>query len=125
MFMLGAGYTLLEDGHVRVDIYYSKASSVIGAGRWWIFSGHLFPADTRESASLALLVLADGTQFLADHGGSRFRRGGHTRHLFLLKSLIPGVLRCCSHCSVIVNACCVTSLRLGQAIADRFPSTCS
>lgn len=26
LFMLGAGYTLLVDGHVRVDIFYSKAS---------------------------------------------------------------------------------------------------
>lgn len=26
MFMLGAGYTLLIDGHVRVDIFYAKAS---------------------------------------------------------------------------------------------------
>lgn len=27
MFMLGAGYTLLHDGHVRVDIFYSAASA--------------------------------------------------------------------------------------------------
>ena len=26
LFMLGAGYTLLHDGHVRVDIFYAKAS---------------------------------------------------------------------------------------------------
>ncbi|MEM9107485.1 MAG: TRAP transporter small permease subunit [Pseudomonadota bacterium] len=26
LFMLGAGYTLLVDGHVRVDIFYAKAS---------------------------------------------------------------------------------------------------
>ncbi len=26
MFMLGAGYTLLHDGHVRVDIWYREAS---------------------------------------------------------------------------------------------------
>lgn len=26
LFMLGAGYTLLMDGHVRVDIFYAKAS---------------------------------------------------------------------------------------------------
>ncbi|MCC0014937.1 MAG: TRAP transporter small permease subunit [Rhodobiaceae bacterium] len=28
LFMLGAGYTLLVDGHVRVDIFYAKASPV-------------------------------------------------------------------------------------------------
>jgi TRAP-type mannitol/chloroaromatic compound transport system permease small subunit len=27
LFMLGAGYTLLVDGHVRVDIFYSRLSS--------------------------------------------------------------------------------------------------
>ena len=27
LFMLGAGYTLLVDGHVRVDIFYAKASA--------------------------------------------------------------------------------------------------
>lgn len=27
LFMLGAGYTLLVDGHVRVDIFYSKRSA--------------------------------------------------------------------------------------------------
>lgn len=27
LFMLGAGYTLLIDGHVRVDIFYAKASA--------------------------------------------------------------------------------------------------
>ena len=27
LFMLGAGYTLLVDGHVRVDIFYSKLAS--------------------------------------------------------------------------------------------------
>ena len=26
IFMLGAGYTLLHDGHVRVDIFYARAS---------------------------------------------------------------------------------------------------
>ena len=29
LFMLGAGYTLLVDGHVRVDIFYSRLSSVM------------------------------------------------------------------------------------------------
>lgn len=27
LFMLGAGYTLLVDGHVRVDVFYAKASA--------------------------------------------------------------------------------------------------
>lgn len=40
LFMLGAGYTLLVDGHVRVDIFYASASArsraIIDIG------GHLF-----------------------------------------------------------------------------------
>ena len=39
LFMLGAGYTLLEQGHVRVDIFYSALS---GRGRAMIdVFGHL------------------------------------------------------------------------------------
>ena len=40
LFMLGAGYTLLVDGHVRVDIFYAKLSP-IWKRRIDIF-GHLF-----------------------------------------------------------------------------------
>ncbi|SER80166.1 TRAP-type mannitol/chloroaromatic compound transport system, small permease component [Tranquillimonas rosea] len=32
LFMLGAGYTLLVDGHVRVDIFYAKARRGTRAG---------------------------------------------------------------------------------------------
>ncbi len=40
LFMLGAGYTLLVDGHVRVDIFYAKANA-----RWQAaidLFGHVF-----------------------------------------------------------------------------------
>lgn len=40
LFMLGAGYTLLVDKHVRVDVFYTKASPQ-GQRRIDIF-GHLF-----------------------------------------------------------------------------------
>jgi TRAP-type mannitol/chloroaromatic compound transport system permease small subunit len=40
LFMLGAGYTLLVDKHVRVDVFYAKASAV-WQRRIDIF-GHLF-----------------------------------------------------------------------------------
>lgn len=40
LFMLGAGYTLLTDGHVRVDIFYAKASEP--AKRTIDIFGHLF-----------------------------------------------------------------------------------
>ena len=40
LFMLGAGYTLLVNGHVRVDIFYSRLGPK-GQGRIDLF-GHLF-----------------------------------------------------------------------------------
>lgn len=40
LFMLGAGYTLLLDKHVRVDVFYAKASAEVRR-RIDIF-GHLF-----------------------------------------------------------------------------------
>jgi len=40
LFMLGAGYTLLINGHVRVDIFYSRLGP-IGQRRIDLF-GHLF-----------------------------------------------------------------------------------
>ena len=40
LFMLGAGYTLLVDGHVRVDIFYARAAP---RNRAWIDAlGHAF-----------------------------------------------------------------------------------
>ena len=39
-FMLGAGYTLLVDGQVRVDIFYAKCSERTQA--WIDLFGHLF-----------------------------------------------------------------------------------
>ena len=39
LFMLGAGYTLLVDGHVRVDIFYSRFSPVVR--RWIDLFGHI------------------------------------------------------------------------------------
>lgn len=40
IFMLGAGYTFLVNGHVRVDIFYSKFSEQ--AQSWIDVFGHLF-----------------------------------------------------------------------------------
>lgn len=40
LFMLGAGFTLLVDGHVRVDIFYARATPA-GKARIDLF-GHLF-----------------------------------------------------------------------------------
>lgn len=40
LFMLAAGYTLLVDKHVRVDIFYAKAGPA--TRRWIDMAGHLF-----------------------------------------------------------------------------------
>ncbi len=40
LFMLGAGYTLLVDGHVRVDIFYSRQGNRRKA--WIDVWGHIF-----------------------------------------------------------------------------------
>lgn len=40
LFMLGAGYTLLVNGHVRVDIFYSRLGDT--GQRWINLLGHLF-----------------------------------------------------------------------------------
>ena len=65
LFMLGAGYTLLVDKHVRVDVFYAKADPEIRR-RIDIF-GHVF------------LLLALGSQFLEDPRrpdlGWRYRGG--------------------------------------------------
>ncbi|MBK0325828.1 TRAP transporter small permease subunit [Rhodobacteraceae bacterium F11138] len=39
LFMLGAGYTLLMDKHVRVDIFYARADAA--TRRWIDIFGHL------------------------------------------------------------------------------------
>ena len=50
LFMLGAGYTLLVDGHVRVDIFYANASP---HGKAWVdAAGHVFLL----APSMALLL---------------------------------------------------------------------
>ena len=50
LFMLGAGYTLLVDGHVRVDIFYANASPRRKA--WVDAAGHVFLL----APSMALLL---------------------------------------------------------------------
>ncbi len=84
LFMLGAGYTLLVDGHVRVDIFYARASrrarAIIDIG------GHL------------LLLLPSMTVLLI-YSWPSVRRAwsifegpisvGGIPASFLLKSLIP------------------------------------
>ncbi|HEY0721115.1 MAG TPA: TRAP transporter small permease subunit [Gammaproteobacteria bacterium] len=86
LFMLGAAYTLKHDGHVRVDIFYQKASA---RGRAWV------------DLLGTLLLLLPFCLFLiwvswdyvtsswALHEGSR--DSGGLPWLYLLKSTIPAM----------------------------------
>ena len=84
VFLMGAGYTLLHDGHVRVDIFYQRASTRRKA--WINFLGvvlFLIPGCS--------MVIATSLQFVEhswavlegspDPGGIPYR--------FILKSAIP------------------------------------
>lgn len=84
IFLMGAGYTLLKDGHVRVDIFYQRLSE---KGKAWVnFLGVLFfllPG--------CYLIIVTSWKFVAnaftvmegspDPGGIPYR--------FLLKACIP------------------------------------
>ena len=84
IFLIGAGYTLLHDGHVRVDIIYQRLGS---KGRAWINLGgvliFLIPG--------CLMVITTSWQFVAnsfsmlegspDPGGIPYR--------FIIKGCIP------------------------------------
>lgn len=83
-FMLGAGYTMLVDGHVRVDVVYSKLSKA--AQRRVDIFGHLF---FLMPAMLALLYWS----WPSVHNSWKILEGplavGGIEAVFLLKSLIP------------------------------------
>jgi TRAP-type mannitol/chloroaromatic compound transport system permease small subunit len=59
----GAGYTLLVDKHVRVDVFYAKASPQTRAAS--ISSAICLSADPVHAGD-PLLVLAVGAEFLED-----------------------------------------------------------
>lgn len=84
LFMLGAGYTMLVDGHVRVDVVYSKLSKA--AQRRVDIFGHLF---FLMPAMLALLYWS----WPSVHNSWKILEGplavGGIEAVFLLKSLIP------------------------------------
>lgn len=84
LFMLGSGYTLLQDDHVRVDIFYAKAS--LATQRIIDFLGHLF---LLIPAMLALLYWS----WPSVRNAWAIREGalsvGGIPGVFLLKTLIP------------------------------------
>ncbi|SFC85267.1 TRAP transporter small permease subunit [Tropicimonas isoalkanivorans] len=83
-FMLGAGYTLLVDKHVRVDIFYAKLSDA-GRRRIDIF-GHLFFLLPSMTALLYWSWPSVRNSWKILEGPISV---GGIEAVFLLKSLIP------------------------------------
>jgi len=84
IFLIGAGYTLLHDGHVRVDIFYQRLGP---KGRAWInllgvliflIPGCLMIIGTSWHFVLRAFVVGEGSP---DPGGIPYR--------FIVKGLIP------------------------------------
>jgi len=84
IFLMGAGYTLLKDGHVRVDIIYQRFGD---KGRAWINLGgvllFLLPGCYLVIATSLNFVYMSftGLEGSADPGGIPYR--------FILKACIP------------------------------------
>lgn len=84
IFLMGAGYTLLRDGHVRVDIIYQKLP--IKQQAWinligtilFLIPGCLLVIDTSWSFVLNSFAVMEGSP---DPGGIPYR--------FIIKSVIP------------------------------------
>lgn len=84
LFMLGAGYTLLVDKHVRVDVFYAKATATTKR-RIDIF-GHLFLLIPSMSALLYWSWPSVRNSWRILEGPISV---GGIEAVFLLKSLIP------------------------------------
>jgi TRAP-type mannitol/chloroaromatic compound transport system permease small subunit len=84
VFMLGAAYTLKHDGHVRVDIFYQKASPRTRA--WTNLLGTLFLL-----FPVCVFIFVSSLDYVASswsiHEGSR--ETGGLDGVFLLKTVIP------------------------------------
>jgi TRAP-type mannitol/chloroaromatic compound transport system permease small subunit len=86
IFMLGAAYTLKHDGHVRVDIFYQKASA---RGRAWVdLLGTLLLL-----LPFCLFLLWVSWDYVAASWALRegSRDSGGLPWLYLLKTLIPAM----------------------------------
>ncbi len=85
VFMLGAGYTLLHRGHVRVDIFYRPASARHRA--WVDLLGSLFLL-----LPVVTLIFAVSFGYVLDSWSrlEESREAGGLPGLFLLKTVILG-----------------------------------
>jgi TRAP-type mannitol/chloroaromatic compound transport system permease small subunit len=84
LFMLGAGYTLLVDKHVRVDVFYAKASET--ARRRIDIFGHIFLLIPSMTALLYWSWPSVRNSWKILEGPISV---GGIEAVFLLKSLIP------------------------------------
>ncbi|HFA59697.1 MAG TPA: TRAP transporter small permease subunit [Rhodospirillales bacterium] len=84
VFMLGAGYTLRHDGHVRIDVFYRPAGLRYRA--WVDLLGSLLLL-----MPLVLVLLYVSLPYVADSWSERegSREAGGLPGLFLLKTAIP------------------------------------
>ncbi len=84
VFMVGAAYTLLHEGHVRVDVFYRGASARYKA--WIDLLGALFLA-----LPTVLVVLWVALPYVATSWAKleSSREAGGLPGLFLLKTVIP------------------------------------
>lgn len=83
VFMMGASYTLLHNGHVRVDIVYRPASPVYKA---WV---DLFGALLLLAPVIVLFAIVSETYIIKSWASlEESREAGGLPGLFLLKSVI-------------------------------------
>lgn len=109
MFMLGAGYTLLMDGHVRVDIFYDRLGA-LGKNRIDLL-GHL-------CLLMPAMVTVIYFSWPAVANSWKILEGpisvGGIKAVFLLKSLIP------AFCLLVLlqSLACVLRILLGGERAN-------
>ncbi|MCY4153017.1 MAG: TRAP transporter small permease subunit [Aestuariivita sp.] len=103
LFMLGAGYTLLVDGHVRVDVFYSRISP--SKQRLIDILGHLF---LLIPGMLALLYWSWPSVINSWAILEGPISVGGIKAVFLLKSLIPAfcVLIMVQSISILLRLVC-------------------
>lgn len=84
MFMFGIGYTLKEDGHVRVDVFYDHFSPKTQA--WVNILGSLFLA---LPITLLIIYYGYGYTFEAYEMGEGSADPGGLPHRWIIRSVIP------------------------------------
>jgi TRAP-type mannitol/chloroaromatic compound transport system permease small subunit len=112
VFMLGAAYTLKHDSHVRVDIFYQKASQRTRA--WTNLLGTLFLL-----FPTCVFIFFSSLDYVASswsiHEGSR--EAGGLDGVFVLKTVIPLMAL------LLLLQGCSLALRSVLVIADRQSAT--